>query len=261
MLIQVSTTSQTLLMLLDLLMQRMATLICTLFPPALLDQPWAVFSNKQKKTTPPSKPNKKSHHTSHHTPVTWRLWPSPPDLHNYAPFLSSLLFHFLSLSLHFLSCLSIQVSRVRDISGHPNIPICPGSRWHSGHYTWQQQSLTHLAACHQRGSRWLPDTALLGIWVVTGTTRCTLGSCQARSQTPHTCTAPFLLGSAFNALDENSDLAVTQLSLRLFFTYLPSLTVIQTQELLEWCAMSKTPRLKTAPKITHLHKKYLARDE
>lgn len=152
MLIQVSTTSQTLLMLLDLLMQRMATLICTLFPPALLDQPWAVFSNKYKqKKHPPTKTNKKSHHTSHHTPVTWRLWPSPPDLHNYAPFLSSLLFHFLSLSLHFLSCLSIQVSRVRDISGHPNIPICPGSRWHSGHYTWQQQSLTHLAACHQRG--------------------------------------------------------------------------------------------------------------
>lgn len=62
-------------------------------------------------------------------------------------------------------------------------------------------------------------------------------------------------------LDENSDLAVTQLSLWLFFIYLPSLTVIQTQELLEWCAMSKTPRLKTAPEITHLHKKYLARDK
>lgn len=68
MLIQVSTTSQTLLMLLDLLMQRMATLICTLFPPALLDQPWAVFSNKQKKTTPPNKTKQKI--TPYVTPYT-----------------------------------------------------------------------------------------------------------------------------------------------------------------------------------------------
>lgn len=140
-------------MLLDLLMQRMATLICTLFPPALLDQPWAVFSNKYKqKKHPPTKTNKKSHHTSHHTPVTWRL----TDLHLQIYIIMLLSFphcSFISpLSLHFLSChFSIQVSRVRDISGHPNIPICPGYRWHSDHYTWQQQSLTHLAVFHQRG--------------------------------------------------------------------------------------------------------------
>lgn len=66
MLIQVSTTSQTLLMLLDLLMQRMATLICTLFPPALLDQPWAVFSNKQKKNNTPQQ-NQTKNHTIRHT--------------------------------------------------------------------------------------------------------------------------------------------------------------------------------------------------
>lgn len=140
-------------MLLDLLMQRMATLICTLFPPALLDQPWAVFSNKYKqKKHPPTKTNKKSHHTSHHTPVTWRL----TDLHLQIYIIMLLSFphcSFISpLSLHFLSChFSIQVSRVQDISGHPNIPICPGYRWHSDHYTWQQQSLTHLAVFHQRG--------------------------------------------------------------------------------------------------------------
>lgn len=105
----------------------------------------------QTKKTPPNKNKQKI--TPYVTPYTSHM---ETDLHLQIYIIMLLSFphcSFISpLSLHFLSChFSIQVSRVQDISGHPNIPICPGYRWHSDHYTWQQQSLTHLAVFHQRG--------------------------------------------------------------------------------------------------------------
>lgn len=105
------------------------------------------------------------------------------DLHLQLYITILLCFHSSLLSLPLPLCrplchLSIQLSRVKAVSGLPDIPICPNPAGTPVTIQW----LTLLAECF--GTTWV---LLWCIWLhsVTGTTWCTSWSCMVRAQCSH----------------------------------------------------------------------------